>query len=262
MASDQGTVPLQGMPVMAGEDMRLHDAVAFWESVQTALAHAGLLKAAMGMVPDEASQIVDMDLSRLPVLPPEHPQYYRQLETTLRVKAQNKSNRRKRYAIIMSKRTSVYTMMHKSAEPKAPIFARELREACDYSRTGTVGGYFDGVTAYRMVYSKLFAEERTQMDTDFYNTAKELQTKSRLPDGCSSDEFMAKAVSWIYKIRPHLAQPFTDEDAAKYIVQLMPKRIGSDARRIEHQVKTEGRFGDLMYLARVTPCFAPRLCDY
>ena len=185
MPSDQGTAPPDGMPVMVGEDMRLHDAVQFWESAQTALAHAGLLKAAMGMIPDEADQIVDLDLSELPALPPDHPQYYRQLETMLKVKAQNKSNRIKRYAIIMKQRTAVYTMMHKSAEAKAPIFARELRESCDYSRAGTVGGYFDGVKAYRMMYAKLFAEERTKMDVDFYNAAKDLQIKTRLQDGCT-----------------------------------------------------------------------------
>ena len=99
MPSDQGNPPPDGMPVMVGEDMRLHDAVKFWESAQTALAHAGLLKTAMGLIPDEADQIVDLDLSELPVLPPDHPQYYRQLETMLKVKAQNKSNRIKRYAI-------------------------------------------------------------------------------------------------------------------------------------------------------------------
>lgn len=39
--------PLTSMPNMAGEDVRLHDAVQFWESAQTALAHEGLLKAAI-----------------------------------------------------------------------------------------------------------------------------------------------------------------------------------------------------------------------
>ena len=58
----------------------------------------------------------------------------------------------------------------------------------------------------------------------------------------TADEFMSKAVAWIYKIRPHLAQPFTDRDAAKYIVQLMPKRLGADAR--------QGKLEDLMYLTR------------
>ena len=156
MTSNQGTTPVGDMPIMAGEDMHLHDAVQFWESAQTALAHAKLLKAAMDMIPDDAKTIVDVDLSELPELPADHPQYYRQLETRLRIRTQNKANRIKRYSIIMSQRTDVYTMLYKSAEQKAPIFARELREACDYSRDGVAGGYFNGVTAYRMMYNKLF----------------------------------------------------------------------------------------------------------
>ena len=71
------------MPILSGEDMHLHDAVAYWESAQAALAHAGLLKAAMGMTPDDAAKIVDIDSSELPQLAEDHPQYYRQLETFL-----------------------------------------------------------------------------------------------------------------------------------------------------------------------------------
>ena len=251
MVDVQGKTLAAGvMPVMASEDMHLHDSVSYWEGVQAALAHAGLLKSAMGMDPDDALKIVDVNLDELPALPPGDRDYERRLETRSRIKAQNKSNRRQRYAIIMRQRTEVYTSLYQSVEPKAPIFARELREACDYTRDGIAGGYFDGVTAYRMVYDKLFAEKRTQMDVDFYNAAKELQTKTRLPDGCTADAFMAKAVAWIYKIRPHLAQPFSDEDAARYIINLMPKRLGADARRIEQQVEQEGKMSDLMYLSR------------
>ena len=54
------------MPEMSGEDMHLHEAVQFWESTQGFLAHAGLLKAAMGMEPDESEKIVDVDLRELP----------------------------------------------------------------------------------------------------------------------------------------------------------------------------------------------------
>ena len=84
MAEPQGdkAMPVT-MPTMTGEEMHLHEAVQFWENVQAALAHAMLLKAAMGMEPDEAKQIVDVDLNLLPVLPQDHPQYYRQLETKL-----------------------------------------------------------------------------------------------------------------------------------------------------------------------------------
>ena len=80
MVDAQGqALPAGTMPKFAGEEMRLHDAVAYWEGAQAALAHAGLLKSAMGMVPDDASKIVDIDPSELPVLPADHPQYYRQL---------------------------------------------------------------------------------------------------------------------------------------------------------------------------------------
>ena len=110
MADHQGNTPHAGMPIMSGEEMHLHDAVAYWEAAQGALADAGLLKAAMGMEPDESRKIVDINPNELPVLPPEHPQYYRQLETMLRIKTQNKSNRRQRYAIVMKQRTEVYTI--------------------------------------------------------------------------------------------------------------------------------------------------------
>ena len=41
----------------------------------------------------------------------------------------------------MKQRTDVYSAFYKSAEPKAPIFARELRELCDYARDSIAGGY-------------------------------------------------------------------------------------------------------------------------
>ena len=75
MAGVQGALPTGSMPIMSGEDMRLHDAVQFWESAQAALAQGGLLKAAMGMEPDESNKIVDIDLRELPKLPDDHPGY-------------------------------------------------------------------------------------------------------------------------------------------------------------------------------------------
>ena len=99
MAVVQGKSPA-AMPLLAGEDLHLHDAVAYWESTQAALAHAGLLKAAMGMEPDDALKIVDINLNDLPELPPTDHGYDRRLEARLRIKRENKSNRRQRYAII------------------------------------------------------------------------------------------------------------------------------------------------------------------
>ena len=61
---------------------------------------------------------------------------------------------------------------------------------------------------------------------------------------------MAKAYAWIYKIRPHLAQTYDDEQAAEYLIALMPRRLGSDARRIFDKFEENGTLGNLMQLAR------------
>ena len=63
------------MPTLPGEDLHLHDADCcgvLWESAQGALAFNGLLKAAVGMEPDEAKTIVDIDLDEIPILPQDH----------------------------------------------------------------------------------------------------------------------------------------------------------------------------------------------
>ena len=101
-----------------------------------------------------------------------------------------------------------------------------------------------------MTYAKLFPAERTKADRDFYRAAEQLQRSSRLPDGCKSDDFMRRAYAWIYRIRPHLAQAYTDEDAAEYLLELMPKRLAADARRIKGECQRDGTFLNLMHLAR------------
>ena len=130
------------------------------------------------------------------------------------------------------------------------MFARELRESCDYARYGTPGGYFDGTLAFRMTYAKLFSGERTKSDREFYCAAEQLQRSSRLADGCKAEDFMAKAFAWIYRIRPHLAQAYTDQDAAEFLVDMVPKRLASDARRIRSECIREGTFLNLMHVAR------------
>ena len=88
MADVQGKItPAGTMPQFAGEEMHLHDAVAYWESAQAALAYAGLLKTAMGMEPDDALKIVDIDLNKLPELQPGDCDYERRLETKQKIKA-------------------------------------------------------------------------------------------------------------------------------------------------------------------------------
>ena len=233
-----------------GEQPILHDAVKWWESTKTKIATAQLSKTANGLVSDAASRIIDTNLAETPLLDPNHRDYERRLQFRMEHRKRNKINRIERNRIIMAERSAVFSAIYESCEETAPMFARELREACDYALDGVEGGHFDGTLAWRMAYNKLFPAVRTRADTDFYDTAKDLQKKSTLSDGCKASEFMAKAYAWIYKIRPHLAQPYDDAAAAEYIVRLMPKRLGADARRIKAEVDAAGKGNDLMHLAR------------
>lgn len=233
-----------------GENPHLHEAVKWWESTQARIAAAGLATTAAGGSPASSNSYVDVPLDSLPDLPSDHPQFERRRESRIRIQTQNAVNARRRYSIIMEGRTEIFSAFHMCAEETAPMFARELREACDYARYAVSGGYFDGTLAFRMAYQKLFAGERTKADREFYRAAEQLQRSSRLPDGCSSEEFMKKAFAWIYRIRPHLAQAYSDQDAAEYLVDLMPKRLAADARRIRGDCIRDGTFLNLMFLAR------------
>ena len=233
-----------------GENPRLHDSVQWWESSQTRFAASGLLTTAQGGAPTTAERIVDVPLDSLPDLPADHPHFEKRRETRIRTQAQNASNARQRFAIIMEGRTKVFAAIYQSAENSAPMFARELRERCDYARHGVDGGYFDGTLAYRIVYSKLFSTERTKADREFYKAAEQLQRSSRLSDGCKAEDFMRRAYAWIYKIRPHLPQAYSDSDAADFLIDMMPKRLASDARRIRGECQRDGTYLNLMHLAR------------
>ena len=177
-----------------GESPVLHTAVQWWESTQTKLATMQLLKSANGKTPDAADRIRDLPLTEIPSLPVGDRDHHRREELRIATRRKNAINRMDRHRIIMSERTAVFSALYESAEESAPMFARELKEACDYSRLdGSLAGYFDGSLAYSLTYSKLFKAKRTQSDVGFYDAAKQIQKKTVLGDGCKSGEFMAKA---------------------------------------------------------------------
>ena len=233
-----------------GENPRQHEAVQWWESTHTRIAAAGLITTAKGGSPPAATRLVDVPLDSLPDLPRDHSNFERRRELRIRTQTQNAANARQRYSLTMEGRTTIFAAIYRSLETTAPMFARELRESCDYARHGVDGGYFDGTLAFRMSYAKLFAAERTKADREFYRAAELLQRSTRLPDGCRPEEFMKKAYAWIYKIRPHLAQGYSDADAAEYLIEMVPKRLAADARRIKAECQREGTYLNLMHLAR------------
>ena len=71
---------------------------------------------------------------------------------------------------------------------------------------------------------------RTKRDKEYYDSARNLQKQQRLPDHCSVQEFQKKALSFIVHINPYLAQPYSNQDAAEYVVDLMPECLDTDGR--------------------------------
>ena len=90
------------------------------------------------------------------------------------------------------------------------------------------------------MHLRLFGNARKKHDVKFYDVAKDIQAKSRLPDGCKATDFEVRAHAWIFKIRPHLRQTYADEDAADFIMDMVPKRVGADALRIKADLQKEG----------------------
>ena len=125
-----------------GENPVLHEAVQWWESTQTRLSTAQLIKSATGVKPDALERIIDTKLSDLPSLPADHRDHHRREELRITIRKQNARNRIDRRSIFLSERTAVFTAIFEAAEESAPMWARELREACDYSIIGVSGGFW------------------------------------------------------------------------------------------------------------------------
>ena len=99
-----------------------------------------------------------------------------------------------------------------------------------------------------MAHAKLFGEARSKTDIRFYDTARDIQAKNRLSDGCKASDFKKKADAWIHRIRPNLQQPYSDLDAAEFIVDMLPKKLATDGRRIKENLKKAGTFEQLPHL--------------
>ena len=209
-----------------GEFAQRHEKTAWWDHMMVRISSVpGLTEVAHHKEPSVIKSIVIIPLDELGELPADHKNYESRKETRIRIKAQNDANMINRYNIWMGLRTGLFASLYNSMEESNSIFAESLYESCDYRRLGLTTGHFDGELAFSMAHTKLFGDKRSQTDIDFYDTAKDIQKKSQLPDGCKNSDFVKKAHAWIHRIRPNLQQSFTDEDAADHIINMLPKRL-------------------------------------
>ena len=87
-------------------------------------------------------------------------------------------------------------------------------------------GHYDGPRAFKLLAFINTKAERTKADKDFYRAAEAAQRAHKLPDGCAPEEFAKRALAFITKINPNLAQQYDAEDAADYVINLMPAGLG------------------------------------
>ena len=237
-------------PQFPGEDFLAHAAATYKEQVETALAMRELLFVAQGGEHPSVKAIKDVDLTRLPALAPTDRDYNRREETRIKILTQNEANAEKRIALQLKYWTEVYAWFKQSTELSAPVLSRELKDACDLSTRGVEGGFFDGPRAYAIVLHRLANPNRSEADKDFYRAAERVQRGSALADGCQATEFSKKALAFILKIRPYLAQGYSDDDTSQYIIDLMPKALREGGRRIKAELRREGRYHDHMHVVQ------------
>ena len=153
----------------------------------------GLTQVARGVTPTAVLRINDTPLDDLPELSPDDPGYNRRKELRVRITAQNNANAYERYDKIMGLSTGLFGSIYNACRKTDPVFAKHLYSSCDYRRLGHDGGWFDGRLAFDMLHAKLFGIKRTKADVEFYDAAKDIQKRNKLPDGCKLSDFKAKA---------------------------------------------------------------------
>ena len=143
----------------------------------------------------------------------------------------------------------VYASIEAACKTTAPLFYEKLVDACDYAKSRpeypVLNGHFDGARGWAMLMIHLAPKVRTREDREFYNTARDLQKKHHLPDNCSVKLFRDKALAFATKINPGLVQKYTGEDAGVYILELLPRGLAADMRRLETQLRAAGELNDL-----------------
>ena len=69
------------------------------------------------------------------------------------------------------------------------------------------------------------------MDKEYYRLAEQLQRAKKLPSGCPASEYSTRAIAYIVYTMPNLAATPDIEDAAEYLLDLMPATLRESARQ-------------------------------
>jgi len=218
------------------------------------LAENGLLALAKtGAAPARVESLIDMDMDEIPELSPGAAGYESRRALRAQYKMKNAQNDKQRVRFCCEDATKIYTMLYKCAEVANKTLAAGMLCRCNMAtqeeREPIPGhsfeGHWDGRMAYRLLYNKLFACARSEADKALYLAALEVQEKHHLPDHCPVSMFEEKAYTFQHNIAPHLARPFAPEDAAHYIIKMMPKCLKESGRALRERLIERDQLTDL-----------------
>ena len=240
-----------GLEPFPSDEPYRHQILLWHESAKVQLAPMGLLQVAEGSLPATASLLTIVDLSAFPAAVPGTPDYMRVFMARRKIEEENRVNAARKRIITMQAYTKLYMMLAAACEKTAPATFRRMQQLCEmrvlYPSMPELHCYYDGPRAWRLLNDKM-SVTRTRNDRDFYRKAEDIQRAHQLPNGCPATGFIAKAHAFILWIMPNLAQPYTPVGAVEYILELLPRSLKADARRLQRELEAEGRHGDLYYV--------------
>ena len=240
------------LPAFPGEVVLAHEGRNWKVAATVKLAPYELVVVAETTVPPAVNEIIDVVLDDFPELPPNHPQHERRKSERIRFQQQNDANVEKRARMTLRSWTLLFESLRSCCVPRAPLLAEELFELCALEHAGVAGGYFDGPRAWQILLQRIEGDgERTEYDKGFYITALQFQQNNRLSNGCTASEFQKRAFAFVQYIMPNLAQKFEPNDAAEYILKMMPDELYEAGQRVKFAARMDGRFTDLKYLIRL-----------
>ena len=196
-----------------------------------------------------AELIVDHDLGMVPAFPIGHPYYDKRMELRMKLQRENAVFALKRFDLLMSDWTKIYLAVMECCEFSHPTLHEEIYEHCRLDARGVPGGY-DGPMAWSFVVLSLTVTVRSKADKNYYDLCLKVQTDHRFPDHGLAINFLKKAQAFIVNINPNLSRPFTPADAGEHIIEMMPKCLAGDGRRLLDKLTADGTITDLTLVAK------------
>ena len=241
------------LPTVVSDEPLRHEGAEWLKAAETQLIASQMLAVASGGEPMSCQLIEDYDLVDYPELPEDHRDFYKRNTLRMELSRKNRLNEKKRTLLTLDAWDSLYAACRAATIKTAPMTFEALEAECDLSTRFApphpAAGHFDGPRAFKLLAFINTKAERTKADKDFYRAAEAAQRAHKLPDGCAPEEFAKRALAFITKINPNLAQQYDAEDAADYVVNLMPAGLREAGRRTKTELKQSGQWGNLMAVA-------------